>query len=446
MVRLILFLVVAVGLAWGLAWLADHPGLVSLDWGGWRVETSAGVLALAVAAFAVAAALLYRLWLFITRAPGRIGGALKERRSQKGYKALTKGMVAVAAGDAEEARRQVGKADGLLGEPPLTLLLKAQAAQLGGDETAAETFFKAMLDEPEMEFLGLRGLLNQALKRGDDQAALELARRAHALRPKSEWLGDALFKLEARTGHWLEAGEALKRLGKVKRVSEGEARHSAALVLLGQSAAAERNGDKEQAMKLAAKAVGEDGGLTPAALQLAKLRLAAGEKRKARAGIEEAWAIAPHPGLAELYYEAADAADALKKVAAANTLLALRTGHPDGHLAVAQAALDAKLWGEARAHLEAALAAGRATRAVYTLLARLEDNDRGDKDKVRHWLAQAAGAAADPAWVCGHCGQVEAHWRPHCPKCHEMDTLKWETPPGYAALDSAAGRPRLASS
>ena len=62
----------------------------------------------------------------------------RERRRRAGYRALTQGMVAVAAGDPQEARRFARSADALLADPPLTLLLSAQAAQLDGDETAAK--------------------------------------------------------------------------------------------------------------------------------------------------------------------------------------------------------------------------------------------------------------------------------------------------------------------
>ena len=64
------------------------------------------------------------------------------------------------------------KADGLLNEPPLTMLLSAQAAQLNGDDGAATGYFEAMLERKETEFLGLRGLLNHALKRDDRVKAL----------------------------------------------------------------------------------------------------------------------------------------------------------------------------------------------------------------------------------------------------------------------------------
>src|SRR5262249_57792128 len=94
------------------------------------------------------------------------GGA--DNRRRKAYRALTQGMVAVAAGDAGEARRQAKLAGTLLNDPPLTLLLAAQAAQLDGDERAAEKYFRAMLDRPETAFLGLRGLLMQSLKAGNN--------------------------------------------------------------------------------------------------------------------------------------------------------------------------------------------------------------------------------------------------------------------------------------
>ena len=435
MVRLILFLIFAVALAWGVVWLADHPGQMSLVWGGWRIDTSAGVLGVAVAGFAVVVALIYGLWLFLTRAPGRIGQAFKERRSQKGYKALTKGMVAVAAGDAEEAKRQVGKADGLLGEPPLTLLLKAQAAQLNGDESAAEAFFTAMLDDPEMEFLGLRGLLNQAMKRGDDVKALDHAHRAQALNPKSKWLADTSFQLEARAGSWVKADEALKRVGKLTGMSRRDVCHRRAVALLGQSVEAETAGDAGGAIKLAQKALNEDPGLVPATAHLGRLLIASGNKRKAKSVAEKAWALQPHPDVMALYFEASDTRTALKKVAAAQKLLDLKPAAPDAHIAMALAALEAQLWGQARTHLQAAMDGGLATRTVLALMARLEEEDRGDKDAARVWLARAAAAPADPAWVCDHCGHVDAHWAPHCPKCHEFDSLAWATPAGTQALD-----------
>ncbi|MCW8916383.1 MAG: heme biosynthesis protein HemY [Magnetovibrio sp.] len=446
MVRIILFLIAVAALAWGVIWVTDNPGDVSLNWGGWQIETSAGVLAGGVVMLTIVAALVYRFWLFLTRAPGQIGSAYRERRSRKGYKALTKGMVAVAAGDAEESRRQVQRADGLLGEPPLTLLLKAQSAQLNGDEKAAETFFTTMLEEPEMEFLGLRGLLNQAIKRGDDVAALELARRAQALKPKSEWLAETLFDLEARAGTWVAAEDALKHMGKLTGPSKGETKHAQAIVALGQSLEAEKAGDPTKSMKLAEKAVSLDTSLTAAAKRLAKIYIHRGHTKKAQGTVEKAWGLSPHPDLVELYYTACKVDNPFDKVKAMEALTSHKPGHFEGHIALAEAALEAELWGQARTHLGAVMEAGHETRKVFSLMAALEEQEHGDANQARHWLARAAVADADSAWVCADCGYVQADWSAHCSKCNGFDTMHWTVPQGLHMLSHQHETPLLLTS
>ena len=99
-------LALAIAIAWGLA---EYPGAATIEWQGWRVDTSIGIVALVVFLVAVAAVVLYRMGRFVWRAPGSALVARRGRRQAAGYRALTQGMVAVAAGDADEARRQARK-------------------------------------------------------------------------------------------------------------------------------------------------------------------------------------------------------------------------------------------------------------------------------------------------------------------------------------------------
>ena len=59
-----------------------------------------------------------------------------------------------------------------------------------------------MLKHPETEFLGLRGLLAQAIKDDDTATALRLARRAHLRRPNTPWVLTTLFDLQTQAGLW----------------------------------------------------------------------------------------------------------------------------------------------------------------------------------------------------------------------------------------------------
>ncbi|TAN56684.1 MAG: heme biosynthesis protein HemY, partial [Rhodospirillales bacterium] len=195
MLRLLRYLAGVGLLVAGAVWLADRPGTVSLDWFGWHVETSMPLLLLICALAAFLLLWLARLFGFLIGVPGVFGRMRGERRQRLGFEALTKGLVAVAAGDPKEALRQARKADSHLGSPPLSLLLAAQAAQLAGDEDGAAHHFDAMLKRKETEFLALRGLITQALKKGDRTSALIHARKAYALKPDAEWVAASFFDL-----------------------------------------------------------------------------------------------------------------------------------------------------------------------------------------------------------------------------------------------------------
>ena len=125
MIRTLILVAVFAVLAAGGAWLADRPGSVTLEWQGWRVDTTVAFLVFAVAVLAAELAGLFYLFALVGGAPGRFAASRRMRRRERGYRALTQGMVAVAAGDAAEAQRQSKRADSLLHDPPLTMLLAA---------------------------------------------------------------------------------------------------------------------------------------------------------------------------------------------------------------------------------------------------------------------------------------------------------------------------------
>jgi HemY protein len=80
MVRIILFLVLIALAAVGAAWVADQTGDVTLSWGGWRVETSLPVFALALGVTVVAAMLAWSILRALWRTPEKIRRSRRERR------------------------------------------------------------------------------------------------------------------------------------------------------------------------------------------------------------------------------------------------------------------------------------------------------------------------------------------------------------------------------
>ena len=424
---LIFFIQVAVVAALAV-WLADRPGSVAIDWQGWRLETSVGVLALAVLAVIVAAAALFAGWRWLRRRPREFLTARRHRREATGYRALTDGLAAVAAGDAVAARKLARRADSLLKAPPLTLLLSAQAAQLDGDEATARRCFEHMLERPETEFLGLRGLILQALRDDDDDRALDYAQRAYPLQPSAPWLLDTLVSLHSKAGRWRAAQKLVEEAQRRKRLPADIGRRQQAALLTERARIALGNGALSDAFEQIRRAHDLDPAHPPAAELLARLVADDGRVRRARKVLERTWRVAPHPALAAAYLDILGAAPPLDRYRAVAQLTKENRDHPESRFVAAEAAVAAKLWGEARQQLEA-LESLAPTARVYRLWAQLAEAEAHDDVAARRWIDRAAEAEADKAWVCAVCGTVVDDWSAVCGHCDAFATLSWKQPP-----------------
>ena len=417
-------------------WLVNRPGQVSLVWLGYQVETSVGVLVVALAALMGITVLLYRLWRGIKSTPARIGGMRRTRRREQGYRALTEGFVAIAAGDPDQARRLAKRAEKLLGQPSLSLLLTAQAAQLDGDGQTAGQAFAGLLQRPDAAFLGARGLIADALRQGDNRKALRLARRALALQPKSGWTLVTLFDLEVRAKEWDRAEETLSAAVRNKAIGQYIARRHRAALKLARSAEAEERGEVEEALSHARRAHEILPDFVPAAVRAARLLVRQGKQSRAARVVERSWRAQPHPDLAALWGELAPP-DPIARYKWLERLQGIRP-HAEGRIAAGGAALSAKLWGEARSHLVAALdGSPDAKSRAFRLLARLEEEERNDLSAARDWLAKAAGAPPEPAWTCHSCAARTPFWRPACEVCGSFDTLEWRSSDAPIQLPSS---------
>jgi HemY protein len=435
MIRTFIFVAAAALIVAGALGLAGNPGTVVLSGDDWQIGVPLPVFIFSVLLAAALTAFLYRFWRGIRRAPGATRSFLQRRDKAKGYRAITQGMVAIAAGDAQEANKQAKRANSFLDEPPLTMLLSAQAAQLNGDETAAKRYFTAMLESEETAFLGLRGLLMQAQREGQDAEALELARRAHALQPRTPWVSTTLLDLQIAEHHWLGAVDTVDQITKRKAMSPDQARRTKATLMLACSQEAEAKGNSDEAQAQARKAHALVPVYLPASVQLATLLANAGKKRAALKIIEDSWPKTPHPALATLFGGLEGLSDPVKIVQRFEKLANANRDHPESHIALAEALLKAKIWGAARSHLDSAGGDSPSAR-VCRLMATLEENEHGDMASARAWLLRATYADPDPAWICSDCGSAADSWVPTCSRCGALGSLDWKVPERAGALEA----------
>jgi HemY protein len=431
LLRLILFLAVASALAVAAVWLAEQPGSVTVQWRGYQAVTSVGVMVAVMLAVALALAVLVEVYRWLRGLPRRVAKGRAHRREVRGYEAITRGLLAAAGGDRAAAQWHSRQAARLVPDRPGALLLAAQTAQLDGRDAEASKAFRAMLDGPETELLGLRGLMAQALRAGDHKEALELARRAHRLSPRTPWAAQTLFELLSRERQWAEARGVLDGLGREKLLDEPVLRRRRAILLHMIAQEHREAGRTVEALAGARKATKLAPGFAPAALAAAELAVDAGKARQARRILEAAWAAAPQPQIAAAWAALQPAENPTRHYERLRALERLRPDSALAQLTLGRAAIAAHRYADARRHLERALALGP-TVGVYNALADLE-RAAGEPDKVPQWLSRVAEAPPDPAWVCDDTGEVLRAWAPFG-TTGAFDVVHWGEPPRLATL------------
>jgi HemY protein len=153
-----------------------------------------------------------------------------------------------------------------------------------------------------------------------------------------------------------------------------------------------------------------------------------GKARQAAKAIEAGWRHLPHPSLAEAWNALEPNEAPLPRLKRMERLAAANPGHPESRIALADAALAAQLWGEARRQLEPITAEVFATPRVCRLMAALEEAEHGDLAAARQWLERASTAPPDPAWVCSECAGEAHEWGALCPACSAFGSLEWKRP------------------
>jgi len=429
MIRLIIFLIIAIAAAWAAVWLADNPGQVQITepWGGNSFSPPFGLLILGIFLVGVALTVLYELYRVIVTAPRKIGRYRRQKRKERGYEELATGLVAAAAGDVNAAKASTRRAEKLLEKAPSTLLLGARSAQLDGNDTEARGKFKAMLQHKETEFLGLRGLLGQAIKDGDREEALMLAKKAYLRRPNTPWVLTTLFDLQTEGGAWRDATATVNDMARQKLIDAETANRYRAILLHLQSEKKDEEGRHQEAFDNAKKAHKLLPGLAPIAANAAKLAIKTDRKRVARKLLETSWKAQPHPALARGLTALNAEQSPTDRYKTFERLHQLNPSSLEGEMALAEQAVAAEQWPAAREALERAVKLG-ATASVFRMFADVERATGGDADKIQGWLAKAVDAPSDPTWICKATGETKARWSAFGPD-GKFDSLRWGSPP-----------------
>ncbi len=435
MIRTIWFFLKLGVLLYALSWLLRHPGEFSLSIDNYHIETTASVAAIIVLLAIMLIVSILRIGDWLNLWPTRIA----RWREKKGIRALTRGFVAIAAGDSSEAIREAKRAHRFLPKTPLKNLLLAQAEQLRGNRQGAAKYFVALMQDEETAFLGLRGLLNQSLADRKYDQALTYAKQAYAKQPDSVAIWRTLCELEARAHNWKRALELLRMIERRKAWPREQIDDYYAQIWVEEAKLFERDGNLAAAYRLYKKAYAHKPDLIPAAIGYVECLFKSNRNFLAERALYRTWLHAAHPDLANLalrYFSS----NPTKLVKVLRRLEQSRPDFAPMHKVMAEYAMSQQLWGMAASHIKE-LMRKMPTANHYRLLQRLfqslpaNDNVlRIDLQKLISEYQDNAKLSPDAAWVCGACHHSHFAWRANCQKCGEFGLQRWSAPDAFVPM------------
>ena len=393
-------------------------------------------MAVLVGIVALVATIMILWWLArtILDSPRIMQRFFQTRKQDRGYKALSKGLIAANSGDAAGARRYTKESIRLLGQEPLVNLLDAQSLLLEGNRDEARKRFEGMLDNDDTRLVALRGLYLEAERQGAGEAARHYAGEAHKAAPTLGWAGNAKLRYASLDGDWEAALASLEANRSAGLVGKETAKRQRAVLLTAQAMSVEP-ADPVKAAKLAREAHKLAPDLVPAAIIGAKALARNSDIARASGMLETVWKKQPHPEIGQSYIHLRLGDSAIDRLKRARKLAAMKANHTEGNFLIAEAAINVQDWKLARESMVPVLTTAPSERACL-IMADIEEGQSGDQGRMRDWLSRAVRAPKDAAWTAD--GYISDKWLPISPVSGKLDAFEWKRPVEQLGASTAA--------
>lgn len=434
LLKILFFFAVVVALSLGALRLSETGQMLRIEYGGTEFVLTPVKALVALLVLMVLAWLLFKLLglllaviRFIAGDKTAINDYFSRLREKKGHEALAEAMLAIASGEGKLALDKATKAQKYLDMPHITNLLLAQAAEQVGDHTRAEQLYRKLLEDNRTRFVAIRGLMRQKLEQGDTHAALLLAQKAYALKPRHKEVQDTLLQLQTREGDWKGARAILKEKRRQGELPKDVALRRDAVLALQEAKEVLAHGNSISAREAAISAAKASPDLIPAAVLAARSYIAQKDYRNASRILEKTWSVRPHPDIAAAYAEIVPDKSPQARLKRFERLIARNPDHEESRLLKAELLLAAEDFPGARRAL-GDLAEKHPTVRSLSIMAAIAKGEGAADSVVRGWLAKALTAPRGPQWVCEKCHNVMSEWAPVCDSCGGFDTLSWREP------------------
>ena len=373
------------------------------------------------------ALIFQRIYLYIKQSPKRIKDSLKIKNYNKSFNAIVKAMAALYNNDDKELNFQSNILEKLLKNNPISIILRAEAAKKSKKFDIAENHYNTMLLNPDTKILGLRGLLEQNLKKQDYHHALIYAEEIYNINPRLDWIYKTIIQIIVRTKNWHKLIEISKNAFNKRIIHKTDYFKSISIAKY-EIALIKESTSSIESSQLLKDANSDRPNFPPIVKKLANLLIQNNQLSKAKNLIFKCWSIEPHPMLFEELIEISKRENS-SIVSATSKLIKNNATSYDSIIVLVKANIIENNWIRSKELIKPVLTA-RPNKTICELMYEIEIGITGNAQKANSWKNRAALGDIEKTWVCKNSGTIQEEWS-SVSEGGFFDSLEWTWPKTY---------------
>ena len=406
------------------SWAIKNSQPVSFTFNDFIVSTSTSVLIIGLLLIILLSLILQKFIFFIKQVILNYNFKNERSKYEKGYSSFLKGMIALANKEYSIAIQETKKVHKYLKDESLSLLLKSEVLKIEKKHEELHDVYEAMLKNNNMNLLGLRGLMEHNLRAQDFHHAFIYGEKLFNLNPKIDKLYETLVNIISKTNNWQKLFLINDQALKIKIISKDIYSDNKSVALF-EIAKIKRYSSENEAIDIMEKALKLRQNFPPYIYFYVQLLIDNNELLKAKKYLKKVWGYLYYPDSSKLVKLLSQAMKVsfyeLSKFVTSNS-----SNTHASKMLLAESLIDTQDWIEAKKQLSPLLE-HKPDRDVCLLMAKIEEGDSNDPQKINSWITRSNFGKLNKIWICRISQLQQTEWT-SVSKAGYFNSLDWEYP------------------
>ena len=406
------------------SWAIKNSQPVSFTFNDFIVSTSTSVLIIGLLLIILLSLILQKFIFFIKQVILNYNFKNERSKYEKGYSSFLKGMIALANKEYSIAIQETKKVHKYLKDESLSLLLKSEVLKIEKKHEELHDVYEAMLKNNNMNLLGLRGLMEHNLRAQDFHHAFIYGEKLFNLNPKIDKLYETLVNIISKTNNWQKLFLINDQALKIKIISKDIYSDNKSVALF-EIAKIKRYSSENEAIDIMQKALKLRQNFPPYIYFYVQLLIDNNELSKAKKYLNKVWGYLYYPDSSKLVKLLSQAMKVsfyeLSKFVTSNS-----SNTHASKMLLAESLIDTQDWIEAKKQLSPLLE-HKPDRDVCLLMAKIEEGDSNDPQKINSWITRSNFGKLNKIWICRISQLQQTEWT-SVSKAGYFNSLDWEYP------------------